>query len=136
VSTNSLCYFLYKKEVGMIGERLKQRREELGWSQPELARRINSDTNTVWRYENNKNDPSATVLGQFADTLEVTADWLLGLVEDQHSFLSEEALSPLERRLISAARKGSLRDILKATLDLTDDDDESDISGAEPAAKR
>lgn len=117
-------------------DRLKQRREELGWSQPELARRINSDANTIYRYEKGQNDPSSTVLGQMADALEVTADWLLGLVEDQHSYLVEEALSPSERRLLAAARNGSLRDMLKATLEMTDSDDQSKVSGTQPATNR
>lgn len=36
-----------------FGATLKALRTARGWSQKELAKRINRSANTIWRYENN-----------------------------------------------------------------------------------
>lgn len=53
------------------GERLKALRTEAGWSQAELAEKIDSDARQVSRYENNKVAPGLEArladLGQLTD---------------------------------------------------------------------
>jgi transcriptional regulator with XRE-family HTH domain len=118
----------------MRRDRLKQRREELGLSQADLAARLKTDGNTIYRYEKEGSvDPTSEAVEKLARELTVTSDWLLGLVPDKHSHLEEEALTPDERRLLDAARKGQMSEIMKAALELTEHQNQSGVSGNQPA---
>lgn len=73
----------------MRGERVRQLREAVPWTQPELAERARrySDgrpipVQTVLRIEKNQNQPSAWLLAALAQALDTTADYLLGLTDD------------------------------------------------------
>jgi Predicted transcriptional regulator len=117
----------------MRADRLKQRREERGLTQAELGARLKIEAQAVYRYEKGQSDPSADTLGRMAKELEVTADWLIGLVDDQNERLSEADLSPAERKLIDALRKGLLIEALETTTELAKLNDQSNIPGAKPA---
>lgn len=62
-----------------IGERIKQRRIQLGYSVDELAQKIGKNRATVYRYESNdiENFPT-TVLEPLAKALETTPAYLMG----------------------------------------------------------
>lgn len=59
------------------GDRLKALRTEAGWSQAELADKIDSDARQVSRYENNKVAPGLEAVIRIAQTFNVTVDYLL-----------------------------------------------------------
>ena len=59
------------------GERLKALRTEAGWSQAELAEKIDSDARQVSRYENNKVAPGLEAVIRMAKTFNVSVDYLL-----------------------------------------------------------
>lgn len=65
----------------MRGDRLREMREKHGLSQADLAERVNVASQQILRYENGKNLPSSAVLSAFSKELEVSSDYLLGLVE-------------------------------------------------------
>ena len=60
-----------------LGDRIQQLRKERGWSQAELATRIDSDARQVSRYENNKITPSLDALARIAETLDISLDYLV-----------------------------------------------------------
>lgn len=60
-----------------LGERLKQLRQEHGWSQADLAAKIGTDPGQISRYENGKMTPSAEAVVRLAQILDVTTDYLL-----------------------------------------------------------
>jgi transcriptional regulator with XRE-family HTH domain len=60
-----------------LGERLKQLRRELGWSQADLAAKIGADAGQISRYENGHMTPSAEAVAKLAEVLDVSADYLL-----------------------------------------------------------
>lgn len=64
--------------MSAIGQRIQQRRKELGMTQEELAELLTTNQFQVSRYETGKNSPTAEVIKTLADVLEVSADWLLG----------------------------------------------------------
>jgi transcriptional regulator with XRE-family HTH domain len=67
-----------------LGERLRRRREELGLSQRELARRLGIRHATISDLERRvQKDVSLGLLRKLAKTLGVTADWLIGMYEDE-----------------------------------------------------
>lgn len=60
------------------GERIKRRREELGYSQTDLARMIGVSPPAVSQFESGTRFPSSSVLVRLADALKVTMEYLLG----------------------------------------------------------
>lgn len=62
-----------------FGERLKIARERAGLSRKELGDAINISPNGYGLYETGKRDVSTTALIRLARTLNVSADWLIGL---------------------------------------------------------
>ncbi len=65
-------------EVAMpIGEQIKNLRKERGWSQADLATKINGDAGQISRYENGKITPSVEAIVRFAELFDVSVDYLL-----------------------------------------------------------
>lgn len=60
-----------------LGERIKQLRKELEWSQSQLGERIGVDSQRVSRYESEKIAPSVETLAKIAEAFNVSADYLL-----------------------------------------------------------
>lgn len=63
--------------LGHLGAAMKSRREALGLSQSELARRAGVAGQLVWRYEHGRAEPSLSLLAKVAEVLSVTIDDLL-----------------------------------------------------------
>lgn len=69
-----------------IGERIKQRRVELGLSVDEVAASLNKNRATIYRYESDYiKDLPITVLEPLADVLETTPADLMGWNDDDHA---------------------------------------------------
>lgn len=66
-----------------IGERIKQRRQALKWSQRELASRMNYDHSTITRIETGKIDISQSRVVQFSEVLGVSIAYLMGWEEEE-----------------------------------------------------
>lgn len=96
----------------MRGDRLKLIREQRGMSQRDLAAQLGMGEKQIWRYENETNDATAEQLARIAKLLEVTADYLIGLVDDPHQHLTEEDLSPMEREMLSRFRNGDFMKVI------------------------
>lgn len=76
----------------MLGDNIKALRSSLGWSQVELAKKLNITKQTVSNWENENIQPSIEMLVHLSKTLGVTTDHLLGL--DTIPRISVEGLSP------------------------------------------
>jgi transcriptional regulator with XRE-family HTH domain len=59
-----------------IGDRIKTLRKQAGWSQGELAERVNTDARQVSRYENGRITPSLDVAMRIAEALNTSLDHL------------------------------------------------------------
>ena len=69
-----------------LGTRIRKAREHYGMSQAELARRIKVSKNSMNMIESGKTpDPSALKVKAIADTLRVSADYLLGRKDTMES---------------------------------------------------
>jgi transcriptional regulator with XRE-family HTH domain len=69
-----------------LGDRIRQRRLELGFTQEELARRLGVRQNVISRLEaGGVLNPSIQMIRSLARTLQVTADWLVGMYDDESS---------------------------------------------------
>jgi transcriptional regulator with XRE-family HTH domain len=66
-----------------IGQRVQQRRQHLGWTQEDLAKESKVPQATISRIEQGqRKNPGADVIRRLARALGVTADWLIGMYED------------------------------------------------------
>lgn len=67
-----------------IGEKIKQKRIENGWSQRDLAARMNySNHSTVGKIETGKVDIPQSRIVQFAEVLGVSVAYLMGWEDEQ-----------------------------------------------------
>ncbi len=71
-----------KLPTDMFPERLKAARDLRGWSQNDLALRCGMPQSSVGHFEGGTRKPSFDTLSRLANALEVTADYLLGPVDD------------------------------------------------------
>ena len=84
----------------MLGQRINELRQARGWSQVELAKRLNISKQTVSNWENDNIQPSIEMLIRISKLFGVTTDYLLGLdeiprlsIEDlPHNFLAHLAM--------------------------------------------
>lgn len=65
----------------MLGQRINAIRASHGWSQVELAKKLNISKQTVSNWENENIQPSIEMLIRLAKVFNVTTDYLLGLDE-------------------------------------------------------
>ena len=79
-----------------LGDRIKSRRNELGWTQEELARRLGVRQNVVSRLEaGGVKTPNLPMIRRLARVLGVTADYLVGMYDDDaEGSLLEHAFAP------------------------------------------
>lgn len=61
-----------------IGTKIHMLRKQKGWSQTDLAKKINCSRATLINYEGNKNTPSIEVAVKLAEVFNVTLDYLIG----------------------------------------------------------
>lgn len=66
----------------MYGKRIRELREEKGWSQSELARRMNCVQKSVSRYECETADLGTEEIVKLCRIFGVSADFLLGLEDE------------------------------------------------------
>lgn len=63
----------------LLGERLKELREEQGLTQRQLAEKLGLNSVTYLHYEKAQREPPLSVLADLAIFFEVSTDYLLGL---------------------------------------------------------
>lgn len=94
-----------------VGERIKQRRKELGLSADELAEKLNKNRATVYRYESSDIERiPAEVLKPLSEILQVSPEYLMGWSE-------EEEKNGLDRlvRDIEKDKKIKIEDVLQCS---------------------
>ena len=80
-----------------IGQKIKQRRKELGWSQRDLAAKMGYNNNsTIARIENGKVDIPQSRIVQFGEVLGVSITYLMDWEEVQKN---NDALTDITIRL-------------------------------------
>lgn len=76
-----------------IGERIKARREELGWTQDQLAKRMGyTSRSTVQKVEKGINDITQSTVMLYAEVLGVTPSWLMGWEQEEIENVEKDKL--------------------------------------------
>lgn len=88
-----------------IGEKIKLRRKELGWSQRDLAERMGYNHSTITRIETGKIDIPQSRILQFAEVLRTDVAYLMDWEEEPKEKLTEnDELADNTKRLVEFAK--------------------------------
>lgn len=82
----------------MIGDRIKQLREQAGYSQAVLAKKLSVTRSSVNAWESGLSAPTAIYLIELAKLFHVSSDFILGL--DTSKQLNLSGLTPEEIQLL------------------------------------
>ncbi len=107
-----------EKKTGIIGETLKQLREQKGLSMAAIANEFGISLGAYQKYENNTRDVSTSLLKAIADFYNVSTDYLLGrtpvravntlpkkaLTEEQVREIDEAIVAGYERLPVESRR--------------------------------
>ena len=74
-----------------FGQRFARLRKSKGYTQEQIAERVNISYQAVSKWENDISSPDISILGELANILDVTIDELLGRVDPHKVELVEEA---------------------------------------------
>ena len=99
----------------MIGERLKTLREEKGWSQADLAKKLDISRMTVNYYEAGKRTPDVDVAIKATELFGVSADYLLGrssFRNDEEKQQANKTLSDLGKMINQVGDETSINSVV------------------------
>jgi len=106
----------------MLGKRITSLRKNAGYTQEELAKKLNITRSALSQYELGSRNPDYDLLIKIADFFEVSTDYLLRGVDqkEQDNTLTEEAKKILnDPKTFIAARDGEVTDeIVQAALEI------------------
>ena len=86
-----------------LGERIKQRRTELGLSQAELASRLDyGDRSTIAKIESGKNDLNQSKIILFAEALNTTPSFLMGWTDDPTNYDDPDLIASIPLSYLEA----------------------------------
>ena len=83
-----------------FGDILKKLRDEKGWSQAQLAKRLGLSTSIIAHYESGARYPSLEALTELSRVMGVTTDFLLGLTDKRGCWLDISGLLPNEIKIL------------------------------------
>jgi transcriptional regulator with XRE-family HTH domain len=95
------------------GDRVRIARQQKSYTQEHLARLLNIGLRQIARYEAGQSDITGDALLRMADILEVSADYLLGRMDDPTLPTQSTDLMPQEREIIGALRRGEPLEAIK-----------------------
>jgi transcriptional regulator with XRE-family HTH domain len=71
-----LVRFFWREKQMTIGEKIRKLRKEKGWSQNQLAQKIDINTRNISLYESGKATPSSETVQKLANLFNVSTDYL------------------------------------------------------------
>lgn len=103
-----------------IGSRIKQRREELGYTQPQLAKLVGVSKGSIGNYESNVSSPNENILFKLFDVLQCDANFLYQddiKIETTNFFTEEEKQHIKKYRLLDQHGQKAVNSVLDIELD-------------------
>jgi len=94
-------------------DRLREIREQHGWSQRELARLCGLGEAQIHRYESGISEPSAKYLTFLAKTLEVSTDFLVGLSDHPRGQFGDTILNEQEQAVVQVLRDEGWKGVIQ-----------------------
>ena len=86
--------------MSVIGKRIRELRESLKMTRNQLAEKVGISTSMLYYYEKEQKVPSAEVLARICEVLDISADYLLGLIDEPKSlsFIRVELTKPKNKK--------------------------------------
>ncbi len=103
--------------ISLRGERLRESREQKKLTQRQLAQLCGVTEFQISRYENSKSDISGKMLQIIAQTLDVSADYLLGLSHEPRGKVGDSELSEEEHNVVTTLRRDGWPGLLRMGAD-------------------
>ncbi|MEI3604491.1 helix-turn-helix transcriptional regulator [Pseudogracilibacillus sp. SE30717A] len=99
--------------MDLLGERLKDLRDEFGYDQKEMGKKLNITTSAYGYYEQGRNEPPLETLIKIAGIFKVSTDYLLGLSDQRknpvyYSLSKKISLSDAELMAVQHMKEISL----------------------------
>lgn len=99
--------------MDLLGERLKDLRDEFGYDQKEMGKKLNITTSAYGYYEQGRNEPPLETLIKIAGIFKVSTDYLLGLSDQRknpvyYSLSKKISLSDAELKAVQNMKEISL----------------------------
>jgi len=94
-------------------------REARDYTQDELSELVGVGQKQVWRHESGATIPDGDIVARYAQALDVSADYLLGISDDPKPNVQTGDLSRTERAVINAWRRG---DVIEAARTILNDE--------------
>ena len=105
-----------------IGDRIRDRRQELGFSVDELAARLGKNRATVYRYENGDIEKlPVAILEPLASALETNEAYLIGLVDDPRPLGSSIGMAADKKKAALQQEDGKVAEIMELFVNLPAD---------------
>ena len=105
----TICYYIPERGDNMatnIGERIMERRQQLGLTQEELAFRMDYKTKSaINKIELGINDVSQSKVVKFAEALHTSVAYLMGWEENEKPTVQDDGLSEEMIELIDCIKK-------------------------------
>ena len=103
--------------MALVVERLRDAREQNGWSQRELARLCGLGELQIHRYETGTTDPSTDNLRTIAEKLGVSTDFLLGLSNVPQGQLGDQLINDDERAVLETFRREGWQGVARLSVE-------------------
>lgn len=98
-----------------IGSRIKQKREELGLTQPELAKLVGVSKGSIGNYESNISSPNEKILFKLFEVLKCDANFLY---QDEFKYdLTDDKFARTQQEIDLLLNYRKLDDISKEVID-------------------
>lgn len=112
-----------------IGDRIRDRRQELGFSVDELAARLGKNRATVYRYENGDIEKlPVAILEPLASALETNEAYLIGLVDDPRPLGISIGMAADKKKAALQQEDGKVTEIMELFVNLPADKQQEALS--------
>lgn len=99
------------------GDRLRDARNQAKLTQDDVEKALKLGPGQLTRYETGKSRPLPDTLIAFAELLQVSTDYLLGLTDVPNSTISSEDLTDEDRKVIHAYRNNDMSELMRLALE-------------------
>lgn len=99
------------------GDRFRELRLKNKFTHEAMAEALNIAMRMVAKYEAEEADPSSDVISRMAEVFNVSADYLLGRTDDPTPCGQSTDLTPYERAVLAALRRGDALAAMKSIIE-------------------
>lgn len=97
-----------------IGKRIKEKREEYGMFQEDLAKRLNVTSAAISSWERDRTEPNMGMVNKLCNVLNCDVEWLVyGTAPSEKLAIEEQFFLEAYRRANTAARLAAYNELMK-----------------------